>query len=152
MENLKKIFDSFDTRGMIELNRFMELKFKFRYDKKAWDWENIGYDETEDYEDIEDAPRHMTIIVEETYQTYFMYEEKDDLILKILSYLSRPASKEGTQSSRRWLLDGINKYLGTSFSKENIRDIYTHLGNNVNSDLCEKFIKSDYDMKVLEGK
>ena len=46
--------------------------------------------------------------------------------------------------------DGINAYLGTNFTVEDMGIIYCKLGNAINSELCVKFIESGYDMKLLE--
>jgi hypothetical protein len=51
---------------------------------------------------------------------------------------------------QKWHRDGINAYLGTSFTAEDMEQIYCRLGNAVNSELCVKFIESGYDMALLE--
>jgi hypothetical protein len=151
MKTIRKIFDSFDNRGMIFLNKFMEMKFSVDYVELDWDWEQVVYSEIEQYECLEDAPYWMKTEVEKEYTCYFRYENNEkELKVKILSWLSRPAHKEGTKESREWLLDGINAYLGTSFSEQDIGLIYAKLGNNVNRRLCDNFIESNYDMNVLK--
>ena len=45
---------------------------------------------------------------------------------------------------------GINKFLGTDFTEEDIALIYDRLGNCVNHDLTVEFINSGYDMSLLE--
>ena len=47
-------------------------------------------------------------------------------------------------------LDGINKLLDTKFTPEDMEYIYTNLGNGINHELCMKFVKSGYDLKVIE--
>ena len=152
METIKKIFDSFDRRGMVELNKFMEVKFYYYYNKKKWDWEGgVTYDEISGYNSIEDAPSRMTTTEEEEYSCYFVYENEGTIVEKILCWLSRPASKEGVEGSRLWLLDGINKFLGTSFNTLDIELIYTYLGNGCNKELREKFIESEFDMEIIRN-
>ena len=36
------------------------------------------------------------------------------------------------------------------FTPEEIEYIYTNLGNGINHELCMKFVKSGYDLKVIE--
>ena len=49
-----------------------------------------------------------------------------------------------------FFLNGINDYLDTRFSVEDMREIYTHLGNACNHQKTIRFIESGYDMAVLE--
>ena len=42
------------------------------------------------------------------------------------------------------------KLLDTHFTPEEIEYIYTNLGNGINHELCMKFVKSGYDLKVIE--
>ena len=80
-----------------------------------------------------------------------------DVKRKVLEYWSRHACKTepaGTEISniiQNYVRYGINEYLKTSFSKEDFEIIYQHLGNGINSKLCEKFIKSKFNLKVLTG-
>lgn len=52
--------------------------------------------------------------------------------------------------ANRHNLDGINKLLDTKFTPEDMEYIYTNLGNGINHELCMKFVKSGYDLKVIE--
>jgi hypothetical protein len=93
--------------------------------------------------------------------SYFRLEDVEselELKCKVLEWLSRNAAKTEYCHSERhnrimqeWHLNGINKFLGTNFTREQMENIYTYLGNGINRDLCIKFIESNYDMKVLEG-
>lgn len=76
---------------------------------------------------------------------------------KILEYLSRAACKSQpyTQAARNnqlhnFMREGINRALGTDFTKDDMRLIYQRLGNGVNRPLAEEFVNSGYDMKLLE--
>lgn len=72
---------------------------------------------------------------------------------KVLEWFSRPAhyTQPGNKKLHKFMLDGINKFLDTNFTYEDVEIIYCELGNGVNRSLCEKFIKSGYDMALLSG-
>lgn len=79
-----------------------------------------------------------------------------DIKCKVLEWLSRGAYKTEPFRSRKkntefnaFMLDGINKFLGTAFTCEEMARIYQELGNGVNRTLCIKFIESGFDMNVL---
>lgn len=83
---------------------------------------------------------------------------KDDTEIKckVLEWCSRAAFKSGPYKRKllndrlhHFILLGINAFLETDFSLEDIELIYTKLGNNCNRPLCEKFVMSGYDMEVL---
>lgn len=76
---------------------------------------------------------------------------------KVLEWFSRGAFKTQFYKSdkrnkiyHKFMLDGINTFLGTNFRFEDMEIIYTYLGNSVNRPLCEKFINSGYDMTIFE--
>lgn len=81
-----------------------------------------------------------------------------DIKCKVLEWFSRDACKSQPFRSH-WrnkeyqdnIRDKINEFLGTDFTREEMTDIYSQLGNNVNRQLCIEFIESDYNMKLLEG-
>ena len=99
------------------------------------------------------------LIINAKTNTYFLLskiETELDLKCKILEWLSRPAYKTEYCSSEKhnramqdWHLKGLNEYLKTDFSREQMEKIYTYLGNGVNRELCIKFIESGYDMSLL---
>lgn len=93
---------------------------------------------------------------------YFLLEDcktPQDIECKVLEWLSRAASK-GQPYSQEWrnrkfrefMLNGINAFLDTSFSEDEMRTIYQHLGNAVNHDKTVQFIESGYDFDILENK
>ena len=49
-----------------------------------------------------------------------------------------------------FMLNGINDFLGTRFSADDIEQIYTYLGNRVNHQRTVRFVESGYDMAVLK--
>lgn len=76
---------------------------------------------------------------------------------KVLEWLSRPAYKEEPFRSKKknneyhsYVLNGINKFLNTNFTEDDIETIYTYLGNSCNRNLTIKFIQSGYDLNLLE--
>lgn len=90
---------------------------------------------------------------------YFSYEncENDvDVKAKVLEYLSRAASKgqpydtdRANQRYQKQMLDGINRFLNTNFSHEDMDTIYTYLGNRCNHARTLKFIESGYRVDLL---
>ena len=76
---------------------------------------------------------------------------------KVLEYLSRGAFKSipyKTENSNKkfhdFMLNGINDFLGTNFTEEEIAVIYQKLGNGINRRLTYEFIDSGYDMRLLK--
>lgn len=92
--------------------------------------------------------------------SYFRLEDlesREDVAAKVLEWLSREAYKSQhyhvewrNKEVHEYHLRGINAFCGTNFTHDDIRIIYTKLGNRVNHRLTLSFIRSDYDMSVLE--
>lgn len=91
--------------------------------------------------------------------SYFRLDNCDtrmDVRCKVLEYLSREAYKSQhyhvdwrNREVHDYHLKGINAFLGTDFTKEDIAVIYTHLGNGVNRQKTLAFIYSGYNIAVL---
>ncbi len=90
---------------------------------------------------------------------YFMLESCEtelDIKCKVLEWLSRAAYKTAPFGERKnktfnqFMLDGINTFLGTSFTSSNMNQIYTYLGNAVNHEKTLRFVNSGYDFSILE--
>lgn len=106
--------------------------------------------------------QHGEFIAEKHSNSYFALDnckDRTDIKCKVLEWLSRPASNGQPYESERandrfrtFMLDGINKYLGTNFSHDDIDEIYTYLGNCCNHAKTLRFIESGYDMSVLANK
>ena len=84
-------------------------------------------------------------------------ETREDVQCKVLEWLSRDAHKgmpfDSDRSNRRYqtfIRDGINKFLYTSFTADDMDDIYTYLGNACNHEKTKRFIRSGYDMSILK--
>ena len=83
-------------------------------------------------------------------------ETETDVKFKVLAWLSRGAhktepyrTKKKNDNFHEFMLKGINKYLGTSFTQSDIELIYTYFGNGCNKDICYKFINSGYNMSII---
>lgn len=83
---------------------------------------------------------------------------KEDVKAKVLEWLSRDAYKSmhyhtekrnGDVHEYHW--QGINSFLGTAFTPEDIAIIYQRLGNAVHHQKTLEFIRSGYDMEVLKN-
>ena len=104
--------------------------------------------------------QRLEIIFNEKGNIYFCFENcrsVEDLQLKVLYYLTRPAFKteiyrtgKRNQQIHEYFSKGINKYLGTDFDYADFELIYTKLGNEVNKELALKFIESGFDLGVLK--
>lgn len=102
----------------------------------------------------------LEFVVDKKSRAYFRLEDCEtelDIKCKVLEWLSRTASKgivyrrdklntEYQDNLRIY----INYYLGTDFTKEDIDEIYTRLGNSCNHTLTIAFINSGYNMDVLK--
>lgn len=90
---------------------------------------------------------------------YFRLEDceyPDDIDCKVLEWLSRAASKGipynqewRNREYRKFVLDGINEYMDTNFTEEEMTEIYIYLGNACNHKKTKRFIESGYNLEVL---
>ena len=97
---------------------------------------------------------NLEFIAHPPRNSYFMLEGVEtelELKAKVIEWLSREAIKGGSEKEQKYHLDGINQYLETDFSREDMDEIYAYLGNSVNRSKTIRFIESDYDMAVLES-
>lgn len=83
-------------------------------------------------------------------------ETEREVKRKVISWFSRGAyktepyrTKKKNDELHNFMLNGINKYLGTNFTHEDMEIIYTYFGNDCNKELCEKFIDHNYDMQII---
>jgi hypothetical protein len=92
--------------------------------------------------------------------TYFMLKDCNtemDVKCKVLEWLSRAAYKTEPYSTKKsndkfhkFILRGINDFLGTTFSEKDMEKIYTYLGNRCNHEKTINFITNGYDMSILK--
>ena len=80
-----------------------------------------------------------------------------DVKCKVLEWFSRAAYKSIPYSTKRkndelhrFMLSGINSFLETSFTEQDMDLIYTYLGNCCNHTLTIDFINSGYDINLLK--
>ena len=102
----------------------------------------------------------LEFIADPNTNQYFLMEncETDlDIKCKVLERLSRAAYKTAPYNSKirnnefhRFMLRGINEFLGADFSEEDMEAIYTYLGNECNRKKTIRFIESGGDMTILE--
>jgi len=76
---------------------------------------------------------------------------------KVISNLSRGACKTIVSSRKKeneefykFMLNGINTFLETEFTHEDIERIYTHFGNGCNSHICFQFVNDNFDMDIID--
>ncbi len=99
-------------------------------------------------------------IAHEKANEYFILrncEDELDVKCKVLEWLSYGAhARQPFDSIARndkfhnFMLKGINEFLETEFTAADIELIYDQLGNCVNHTLTLQFVKSGYDMTLLE--
>lgn len=102
---------------------------------------------------------HNELILVPKTNLYFRLEDiatDKDLKCKVIAWCSRAACKSMPyrvqwRNEQYWksVRDKINAFLGTNFSAEERLYIYTYLGNDIHRSLCEKFIDSGYDLKMI---
>ena len=102
----------------------------------------------------------LEFIAHEEANEYFRLEDCEnefDVKCKVLEWLSRGAFKTCPFQSNlknerlhNFMLNGINDFLGTDFTEEEIEIVYQELGNRVRHSLTEEFVNSGYDMTVLK--
>ena len=103
----------------------------------------------------------LEFIAHKEANVYFRLEDCNnefDVKCKVLEWLSRGAHKScpfhtklKNERFHNFMLNGINDFLGTDFTTEDMAIIYQMLGNRVNHTLTESFVNSGYDMKMLKG-
>ena len=96
--------------------------------------------------------RHNEMIIYPRENTYFLLDNVNnelELECKVLEYCSRQASKGMSKASREYHLKGICDFFDRTFSQEEMKCIYTLLGNGIHRELCIKYIQSGFNLEVL---
>ena len=106
--------------------------------------------------------QHGEFVAHSIANEYFILSDcKDefDIKCKILEWFSRGAYKaepfrsyKKNEEFHKFMLDGINEFLGTDFDTMDIEQIYTYLGNACNHEKTIVFIESGYCMEALTYK
>ena len=101
----------------------------------------------------------LEFIAHRTANEWFRLEDCEtelDVQCKVLEWLSRGAYKTEPFATARkndefhsFMLGGINKFLGTNFTEDDIAIIYQELGNRVRHSLTVEFVNRGFDMAVL---
>ena len=103
----------------------------------------------------------LEFIAHKEANEYFRLEDCEnefDVKCKVLEWLSRGAHKTcpfhsniKNERFHNFMLNGINDFLGTDFTTEDMAIIYQKLGNRVRHSLTEEFVNSGYNMELLKG-
>lgn len=103
----------------------------------------------------------LEFIAHKEANEYFRLEDCNnefDVKCKVLEWLSRGACKTCPFNTNRknekfhnFMLNGINDFLGTDFTEDDMRIIYQELGNRVRHSLTKEFVNSGYNMTELKG-
>ena len=83
-------------------------------------------------------------------------ETDDDFKVKLCEWFSRECCCSLRYSQYKRLkryyqenTDAFNLICGTSFTTEQMEQIYTKLGNGIKHELAKKFVKSGFDLSVI---
>ena len=75
-------------------------------------------------------------------------------VIESLSYdccKSRPyKTPDANVDFRRYMIAGMNAFLGTSFSESDFLTVHTHIGSAINRPLTAAFVRSGYDLTILK--
>ena len=101
----------------------------------------------------------LEFIAHKETNEYFRLEDCEnefDVKCKVLEWLSRGAYKTCPFNSNiknkkfhNFMLNGVNDFLVTDFTKDDMEIIYTYLGNRCNHERTVEFINSGYDMSIF---
>lgn len=93
-----------------------------------------------------------------TYLVFDKCETLQDLAVAVIEWFSRDAYKTAPYRSgaanekfHHFMLEGINKFLGTAFTTADMELIYTYLGNGVKHSLAVEFVESGCNMELLRS-
>ena len=83
-------------------------------------------------------------------------ETDDDFKAKLCEWFSRDCCCALRYSQNKRLeryyqenIEAFNFICGTNFTKEQVEQIYTKLGNGIKHELTKKFVKSGFDLSVI---
>lgn len=95
---------------------------------------------------------NVELIIEPKNNIYFRLEDVEtelELKCKVLAWLSRPSYKGVSNYWQKRIRAIVNEFLGTEFTFDEMKQIYTYLGSDCNREKSIKFIKSNYDLNIL---
>ena len=103
---------------------------------------------------------NLELILIPITNTYFKIEDCEshlDVKEKVITWCTRAIAKGQPYADtnkniafRHHNLGNLNIYLHRNFNENDIGIIYQKLGNGVNPELAKKFIRSRFDMEVLD--
>lgn len=79
-------------------------------------------------------------------------QDEMDVKCKVISWLSRPASKGLANRDIKMISAIFNEVLGTDFSRDEIESVYTKFGNSYDMSKIRAFIESDYDLTGIHNR
>ena len=84
-------------------------------------------------------------------------ETDDDFKVKLCEWFSRDCCyalrySQQKRLERYWQdnTDAFNQICGTNFTVEQMQFIYTYLGNGIKHELTKEFVKSGFDLSIIE--
>ena len=95
------------------------------------------------------------VIVNKLYNIYFCFSKcstKQDIIVKLLHWVSRSCIRGVSLRVMLEMRNGINNYLGTDFCEDDFNLIYDNIGNGINEQKTLAFIQSNYNPSALVAK
>lgn len=102
---------------------------------------------------------NLEFIAEKLTNQYICLEKCEsefEIKCKMLECFSRGAfktqyyrSERSNDRLHRFMLNGINDFLNAAFTEADMEVIYERLGNGINHELTESFVKNGYDMDLL---
>jgi len=100
-------------------------------------------------------------IASNTGNQYFSLDgiySDNELKYKVISNLSRGACRTIVSSRKKeneefykFMLNGINTFLETEFTHEDMERIYTQFGNGLNSLYCFGFVNDNFNMNIIDN-
>ena len=104
--------------------------------------------------------RNNEVILIPKFNVYFRLDDvetDEDFKVKLCEWLSRDCSCALRYSQDKRLIrywqdnaNAFNKICGTNFTMEQMNYIYTYLGNGIKNDLARQFVRSGFDLSVIE--
>lgn len=102
-------------------------------------------------------PSGTELILHKKWNIYFLLsditnkEEFDYKMLSCLSYYTAQHHYKKTEQQYKWALNRARRWFRYDFSHEDLQKIYQKLGNRANKTLGLQFIKSNFDMALLNN-
>lgn len=79
----------------------------------------------------------------------------EDIVAKSIEWVSRAAAKgqpyhseRCNQAFREKMQQGLNEFWGTDFTEDDFMEIYTNLGNAIDHEATQAFIRSGMNMNI----